>query len=348
MQAKNLLIACGSLLLLACVAMDANGQGAEKTSKPRDKIGVIIIPAKPKEGTDVKPSYPANDVMLPAIRDLIFSPTINGATVTFSARPGPIPLVEIDKNPPVTDSVKHATFNPSGLRFSPVVMQNKSTPKDTAYAGGSYQTQIKLEQGTLYHYIVTLPAHKSYSEYQLTGSFRTLSRNVRVTFTRIKILDDSDSDSNGDLFFVFEANPAEPSQVGILLGNENATLDWESGHIQQLRGRLSLVIKNAPDRLRLLITGTDDDATGVFGCLLSPSSNEDPLWFEHLTPKRISLASTCDKEVNYARGVFDLAQYPGRHINIPFTITSLPLDRHGVTLAFDVSGYIEFTNPDIP
>jgi len=26
----------------------------------------------------------------------------------------------------------------------------------------------------------------------------------------------------------------------------------------------------------------------------------------------------------------------------------MPIGSHGVTLTFDVSGYIEFTNPDIP
>ena len=345
-------ITCCSLLLLAGSTAEVRAQGAERVNRPqRDRIDSVTPPTKPKEGTDVKPSYPTGDLMRPGIRDLRLSPTSNGATLTFNARPGPEPLVEIDKNAPSTDSHKHVSFNSAAVRFNPVMMKNKSTPTDTAYAGGSYQTNIKLEQGALYYYIITLAARGSYPEYQLTGSFTTLGRTLRVTFTRIKILDDSDNESNGDLFFYFDVNPSEPSQIRIPLGDENATLDWESGHVERLQGKRAFtqVIKNAPDRLRLLVTGYDKDSDAeIFGCLLAAPGEEDPLWFEHLRPKRVYPGTTCEKEVNYAKGEFDLSKYPGKYVNIPFTITSMPIGSHGVTLTFDVSGYIEFTNPDIP
>ena len=347
---ESLTISALALLTIFSAASVSKAQGGEKVNKPRrDGLGSVTLPAKPKEGTDAKPSYPTGPLTIPAIRDLIVSPTMTGMTLTFNARGGgPVPAVEIASTPPATDSHNHSSFHPAIFQFNPVVMKNKSTPKETAYAGGSYQANIRLEHATRYYYIITLPPEGSYSEFQLTGSFITFGRKIRVTYARIKILDDSDTNSSGDLFFYFYVNPQEPTERLTLLGNENAQLDWESGHVERLRSTFSSVIENAPDRLRLLVAGYDDDSDAEpFGCILKPTK-ADPLWFEHLQPERVFPGTTCEQEINYAKAQFDLSSYHDKYVNIPFTITSMPLGPHGVRLAFDVSGYIEFTNPDVP
>ena len=337
-----LMISCVALLTIFSGAANSKGQGGEKVNKPKGSgVGTVTLPAKPKEGTDAKPSYPTGDLTLPAIRDLIVSPTMTGMTITFAARSGPVPVVEIASAAPFTDSLNHSSFHPTLFQFKPVVMKNKSTPKETAYAGGSYQLNINLSQNTKYYYIVTLPAQGSFSEYQLTGSFTTTNRKVTVNFTRIHILDDSDPDGAGELSFTFWIEGGVHGGNTRKLGDEQHSLSWDSGHIENLRQMLPIVIEQAGDRLRIVVRGEDDDAGFPAGCVILQTEEN----FEDLKPHKIG---ACGNEVNYAKHEFDLSKYPGKFVNIPFTITSMPLGPHGVTLAFDVSGYIEFRNPDVP
>jgi len=339
---ESLIISSLALLSIFSAASNSKAQGGEKVNRPkRDGLGTVTLPAKPKEGTDAKPSYPTGDLMLPAIRDLIVSPTMTGMTLTFAARSGPVPVVEIAAISPFTDSRNHSSFHATLYQFNPVPMKNKSTPKETAYAGGSYQLSINLNQDTKYYYIVTLPAQGSFSEYQLTGSFKTTNRKVIVNFTRLHILDDSDANGSGELFFTLWAEGGVYTGDTRQLGNEENSLSWDSGHIESLRQMLPLVIEQAGDRLRIVVKGEDDDAgLPPAGCIDTPEKD-----FEDLKPHKIA---TCGNEVNYAKHEFDLSKYPGKFVSIPFTITSMPLGPHGVTLAFDVSGYIEFRNPDVP
>jgi len=179
---ESLIISSLALLSIFSAASNSKAQGGEKVNRPkRDGLGTVTLPAKPKEGTDAKPSYPTGDLMLPAIRDLIVSPTMTGMTLTFAARSGPVPVVEIAAISPFTDSRNHSSFHPTLYQFNPVPMKNKSTPKETAYAGGSYQLSINLNQDTKYYYIVTLPAQGSFSEYQLTGSFKTTNKVIVIS-----------------------------------------------------------------------------------------------------------------------------------------------------------------------
>jgi len=339
---ESLIISCLALLIIFGSATATMAQGAERVNKPdRGRIGTVTLPPKPKEGTDAKPSYPTGDLMLPALRDLIVSPTMTGMTLTFAARSGPTPVVEISGAAPFTDSRNHSSFHPTLFQFNPVPMKNKSTPKETAYAGGSYQSSVNLSQDTKYYYIVTLPAQGSFPEYQLTGSFTTTNRKVTVNFTRIHILDDSDPSGSGELSFTFWVEGGVHGGNTRKLGDRENSLYWDSGHIENLRQMLPFVIEQAGDRLRIVVEGEDDDAGLPAGCIETRTEKD----FEDLKPHKIA---TCGNEVNYAKHEFDLSKYPGKFVSIPFTITSMPLGPHGVTLAFDVSGYIEFRNPDVP
>jgi hypothetical protein len=343
MRLKELLmLSCFASLTIFSAASISKAQGGEKVNKPKGAgLGTVTLPTKPKEGTDAKPSYPTGDLTLPAIRNLIVSPTMTGMTLTFAARSGPMPLVEISGVAPFTDSLNHSSFHPTLYQFNPVSMKNKSTPKETAYAGGSYQLNINLSQDTKYYYIVTLPAQGSFPEYQLTGSFTTTNRKVTVNFTRIHILDDSDPSGSGELSFTFWVEGGVHGGNSRKLGDRENSLYWDSGHIENLRQMLPFVIEQAGDLLRIVVEGEDDDAGLPAGCIETQTEKD----FEDLKPHKIA---TCGNEVNYAKREFDLSKYPGKFVSIPFTLTSMPLGPHGVTLAFDVSGYIEFRNPDVP
>lgn len=71
---------------------------------------------------------------------------------------------------------------------------------------------------------------------------------------------------------------------------------------------------SAPNRLRLVIDGRDADET-------TPGYAQD---------------NSIDQE-------FDLTQYPGRSVTIPFTLQSKSLRERTTDLHFDVSGRIEIT-----
>ena len=48
-------------------------------------------------------------------------------------------------------------------------------------------SRLTPARGTLYHYIITIPAGVDAKEEQLTGEFTTLAQSARVVFTQIGV-----------------------------------------------------------------------------------------------------------------------------------------------------------------
>jgi hypothetical protein len=192
----------------------------------------------------------------------------------------------------------------------------------------------RLEQGQTYSYLITVPDHAGGPPSQKSGTFTTLGQRARVVFTYIHVLSDSDEDGPGDLTFELRVNPDEVTHQIAYLGSFGDELEWESG----IRRRINteLVVENAPDRLRILVLGEDDDHSLI---------DFRRLPYERFTFETAAPGFTNSIEWNFARGEFDLLTIPSKGGSIPFTIRSLPSKDPRHSLAFEVSGYIELTRP---
>lgn len=91
--------------------------------------------------------------------------------------------------------------------------------------------------------------------FKVSGKFHTLKRRVSVTFSKIKIIDDSDDLSPGDLAFGFFINGEnEPNGKPLTFGTHASTDSTKTANV-------SGSIVNAPATLTLKATGYDDDET---------------------------------------------------------------------------------------
>jgi hypothetical protein len=86
-----------------------------------------------------------------------------------------------------------------------------------------------------------------------TGAFTTWSQTAKVTFTEIRILNDSDDGSSGELTFLLTAwGTGQQAELG-----EGDPLNWDAGLTHAIASEP--LIENAPDRIRLRVCGRDDD-----------------------------------------------------------------------------------------
>jgi len=174
------------------------------------------------------------------------------------------------------NTIKSVTITPHGTFAAFHVTTHKPTSfhiqvstQDTLDSQGNFATVVgfpiinlakqtdysakymNLAPATLYHYIVRAKdAQGKY--YKKTGAFTTLKRVVKVNFTKIEIVDDSDDLSEGDLGFGFCVHKSSPlSYSGGF--DTGATFD-PNAHF---------TIKDAPETMKLRVAGFDDDNVEV-------------------------------------------------------------------------------------
>jgi hypothetical protein len=180
------------------------------------------------------------------LTDVRVYPDIGGVGFRFIARPNAAPVVEIDKEPPAIGRDGLPVFRNSHRMRADRDNRNSNSVA-TIYVGSSKAQGIRLEQGTLYHYIITVPGEGSTPTYYDTSSFTTLGQTVKVLFTTVNILDDGND--NEDLIFndfIFYVNPGEPTAQSLKASPRGAGRRRIGGE---------LVIANAPDRLTIRVDG---------------------------------------------------------------------------------------------
>jgi hypothetical protein len=91
-----------------------------------------------------------------------------------------------------------------------------------------------------------------------SGNFITGSRDVTVIFDSIKVRNDSDLLSAGEITFTFQAGDADTGEV---LGEQNWPETAISSDDPPLAINRSIVIPNAPRALWVQVVGRDDDTT---------------------------------------------------------------------------------------
>jgi hypothetical protein len=111
-----------------------------------------------------------------------------------------------------------------------------------------------LDSNTTYHYVVR--AHDTNGNEQFkTGTFKTLTRRVLVTFAEIQMIDDSDGALAGDCdcFFYFNAGSVTPTEWGTLSDPQSI----ESG--TSVHPNIAITVDGAPGEIRIRTMGHDDD-----------------------------------------------------------------------------------------
>jgi len=283
-----------------------------------------------------------NKVSTPRFKGLDVKAEVSRAQISFAAEPGLAPYVELSKTPPTAMKDGCLGF-PSGQSLG-------SWPVPRITEGGlfflSFDKQTKIEPATKYYYVLNIPevnvninSRGNNERTQDFGQFTTKRQRVKIIFTRIYVLSDGDSESPGDLYFGFYANPYGNGQYQAykFLGNARKRLSIESGRSIDIYEEL--VIDNAPDRLRIMVYGEDDDegADDIFEDW-GPGANYE---FERAGPGKNQYG-----EWNFAKAEFDLSEdrYQAKKLSVPFNLRSVPLGPNTGDVVFDVNGRIEITH----
>jgi hypothetical protein len=250
------------------------------------------------------------------IRNVTVTPGLEGVVIRFEAA--------ANSNPTV--SITPASVG-SAIRMT--VSGTTTSAGMTRYVAAS---PTKLLRGTSYNYGILASATPQARQNNTSGTFRTMSQRVTIRISQIDLVSDGDADSDGEVIFAFSTCPG----VGgfYLSGVNGAPLSWGDG-----RHATNVEIKSsgeAPDQLRLIVNGTEDDRE-----LLSPTSRQSAPSITCARPNR-EPGSNADGDWNSLIMDFDLTKYPGARGGEQFYRRSQPL-RNGSRLSFDIRGYIEVT-----
>jgi hypothetical protein len=113
-----------------------------------------------------------------------------------------------------------------------------------------------LDSNTTYYYVVR--THDGNGNEQIkTGSFKTLTRHVEVTFAEIQMIDDSDDFGDCECYFEFGAGD-ETKQYGTK-ANPKSIASGTTVH-----PNMTFTINNAPSEIPIHAVGNDDDEWDTF------------------------------------------------------------------------------------
>jgi hypothetical protein len=146
-----------------------------------------------------------------------------------------------------------------------------------APAIGGYQTQhtkkiYDIAPDSHFYYLIRATSNNGLRAHA-SGDFDTKKRVATVSVSKIKVIDDSDELSAGDLVFGFYINPTYTGQLGDVYKSYPAFAppyaSVDSGDFVSTPG-VQLVLNNAGDSLEFNTTGFDSDSDGCgHGLLLA-------------------------------------------------------------------------------
>jgi hypothetical protein len=195
-----------------------------------------------------------------AIHDVQVRPGLNAVAILFNTASSATPVVSVSAAPPIG--------GPGNYRFgAPVQLVVRGTRSGNVIQYTAY-TQTPLAMNTRHWFLISKSAADGMPAEQRTGEFMTKNQSVLVSFHRVHILNDSDTDSDGELSFRFYIAPASESQpcygrpdVDDCLGKGFDGRSWATGSTHPLANTLRM--PTAPDRIRVWVKGWDnDDVTG--------------------------------------------------------------------------------------
>jgi hypothetical protein len=188
-----------------------------------------------------------------------------------------------------------------------------------------------LAQGTKYHFAILLHDANGTRIDAYAGEFTTMTQTVTVRFTTVRILNDSDKMSAGDIGFRFFVAPAtaESASCNPSTACESGFFGraWETGQSHPLGDVLTLAPSQG--RIRVWVKGWDSDV------------REDAT-YDRMGPGGSSYSNTGGSnslgDWNFAKREFDTGASPTQtRIGYPFRLRSID----GSVFMFEVEGHVE-------
>lgn len=284
------------------------------------------IPGSPHAG-ERPPGSAAASVAFDAeaIHGVQVTPGITGVEMRFKG-PARQPLVQISTSPPLREPSSGRWILPPGNQPLRVVGGAGGAPRDY-----SAVNTTPLTRNTEYHYLINAPEPAGGAlgkrrlpdpAHQAVGTFRTLRATAKVRIIKLRVIDDSDDGSDGDLAFTFMVNDHVELEMGTGLArrSQGTLLDWESGSTHWFTDQFT--VSDAPDLLRIHVSGFDNDAAVGYG--------------SYTTGWNAQPGGDASGDWNYAKAEYHLDQYPERSFDFPFKIRTGP----GSKLQFEVEGRV--------
>jgi hypothetical protein len=308
--------------LVTGFALTAGTAAIGQVSGPRRKLptgSVTQSPRVPEPPVRYEPSAELKNLAeAQGIRDVTVEPGETTATITFRARSGSAPVVEIGGAPPKGGLEGQLEFP---ARYDQVVAE--VVRDDKALTQVNFRAQLSsLDRGTKYYFIITVPGSDGTGTRQIKGSFTTQRKTAHVTvvFTEINVIR-----GEGDLFDFWVGD----KHFG-WIGSTDKMLNWDDDDGSHQVNK-TVEFPDAPDSLEIFVNGCVD--TSYFfennGCAGVHSVKTEQ-------PEKNS-----SSEVNVAKQTFALREMPGSDVRREFTIESA--QSGSVELAFRVTGYFIIT-----
>jgi hypothetical protein len=264
------------------------------------------------------------------IRNVAVTPRGHSVKISFTTDRTAAAFVQVsDKAPkafPIISKEDVAVFDPQDVVTTslPSIKTNHSIELP------------KLEPGKEFFFVVAAHDKQTALWFKAKGKFRTLQRKVSVTFQKIKIVDDSDDLSPGDLVFGFFVNGQNaPNNKPMTFGAHAST---DSTKTSNITGS----VVGAPTTLALKAIGYDDDETewipvGPFVALLPNTCGTGDV----TNPSTTEGENSCGEWTSGSES-FDLKAIADNVANIedftrPFTIKARPKGDDS-EVSFDVTG----------
>jgi hypothetical protein len=183
------------------------------------------------------------------IKDLDIEERGHSVRISFATVRSTLPVVQVSKTAPK----KIIPINEDDVSsFAPGV----EVISHLAGGGTDHETIVpKLDPDTDHFFVISASDKTTGLWFKVSGKFHTLRRRVGVTFAKVKLVDDSDDLSAGDLAFGFFINgDNKPNGKPMTFGMHADTGSTKTANV-------SGSIVNAPATLTLKSTGYDDDET---------------------------------------------------------------------------------------
>ena len=269
--------------------------------------------------------------------------------IYFNGPPNQVPVVAIGRAKPIlTNNVwafKDEHFVGSGFVGPATVSAAEKARGKYVFASDSVSSidSDGLVPGATYHYIITIPGAAGRQPHQDTGHFimRQETTTVKVVWESVKVEDDSDAATTGELTMWFWANHGQPSAKA---AEEYYNRDADSGRTYNIR-RI-VVVENASNTLTLAASGREND-----GAFQDATPNPPPVTAPNDSGRLVAggLGRYSGYTVNVANGAFDLTKYPGNNpAAVPFRLNSMPNGGDKGDLRFVVFGHFEITRGTAP
>ncbi len=203
---------------------------------------LTITPSEEKPQPDPK-------IDLGFISKISADPSGYSAKISYATDSPAIPVVLVSQKKPIAFPVLSAD--------QPKVFETQDVEGVSFNLGDGPQTShtnrlINLDPATTYHYVISAENKVTGYWQTETGMFKTLQRNVSVTYSQIQVVDDSDDLSAGDFAFTFFMNGGGPSGWPKTIFSSASTGSFKTVD-------LTGTVANAPPTLNLKLVGYDDD-----------------------------------------------------------------------------------------